>query len=420
MNQIYHEYQKVLGKLFLKSRGLGSDFKLERMEKALFKLCNPHTRYPTIHIAGTNGKGSVSTKTAYALQLQGFKVGLYTSPHIRSLCERIQINRAPISYEKFLKAYQFVTEQVPVEEMGLTFFEIVTLIAFFLFHEEKVDIAVIEVGLGGRLDATNLIHPLVSVITSIGFDHVAQLGGTLEAITREKAGIIKHNTPTVIGPSVPFEIVNTICQEKNSALHQVTFKSDYDQENSMVAAKVLSLMPKPFQLTDEIIQKAIQVRPSCRFEEVPGVFPSIILDVAHNPQGIERLLEMLEKRFPGLPYVAVFAASKEKEISQMLSMLVQKSALCIYTTNPEAPRLLSSEELYEKAVLLGIPKEKIAMAPTVESALMTYAIPYAQKYSIPIIVTGSFFIMGKVRQILGYTEFDDPIFSNEAFIKLIN
>src|SRR6186713_2513343 len=182
-------------------------------------LNNPHQKFKSIHVAGTNGKGSVSHMLAAILQTAGYKTGLYTSPHLKDFRERIKVNGNEIS-EKFIAAF---TEKIKplIEKIEPSFFEITVAMAFDYFAEQKVDVAVVEVGLGGRFDSTNIITPDLSVITNIGWDHMNILGDSLEEIAFEKAGIIKENIPVVVGETIPITkpIFEKIAAEKNSELH---------------------------------------------------------------------------------------------------------------------------------------------------------------------------------------------------------
>ncbi|MGR3952047.1 MAG: Mur ligase family protein [Chlamydia sp.] len=436
IDQFFDEtaYYEAINWLFQRSRGLGAHFELGCMERALKLpfLQSPHRQYPTIHVAGTNGKGSVSTKIARGLELQGYRVGLYTSPHISSLCERIQVNRIPISPSQFLEIFQRVRKIIPFDSLNLTFFEIVTLLAFQLFCDEKIDIAVFEAGLGGRLDATNVIDPILSIITSIGLDHVEQLGNSIEKITREKGGIIKPNVPVVIGPSVPIDIIESIAQEKMALLHIVSQKGMlYDAENSAIASCALQNLPSQFQATAAQIEEACQIRPPCRFERVTknilnrstyqavsSFSQPLILDVAHNSDGVHQLCRMFEREYPGGKAVLLFSASREKDVVLMLQILSKQiGMLFVFPNIPSMPRLFSSEELYEQALRASIPKDQILQSASLEEALISYALPNAENRSIPIIVTGSFFIMGEIRSIVGYRDYTDSLFSNEASIR---
>lgn len=313
----------------IKSMKLG----LEGMLKIDAALGFPSKAYPTIHIAGTNGKGSVATKIASALQFAGNKVGLFTSPHISCITERIQINGEQISPSDLKKL------SLP----GLTFFETVTMAAFRYFAEQKVDIAVIEVGLGGRLDATNIITPILSIITSIDFDHMEYLGNSLEAIAREKAGIIKPGVPYILGPRVPYIEGEKVC-----------CYGSYEEENRAIAERACEILG--------IAPKGLDITPPCRFQRIGKV----ILDVAHNPAGLKRVLERIEG-----PFTALAAFSKNPD--PMIELL--QSAEELYLTRVEHERVL-------------FPAGKGIIEPDFEKA-------FARAYACAktLLVTGTFFMM---------------------------
>ena len=279
---------------------------LEAMTRIDASFGYPSRAFASVHVAGTNGKGSVSTKIAKGLELSGKRVGLYTSPHISCMSERISINGTPIPLS--------ILESLWMPK--LTFFESMTLAAFRYFAAQKVDIAVIEVGLGGRLDATNIINPILSVITSIDFDHQEYLGHTLEAIAKEKAGIIKPGVPVVMGP----EVKPRHCFPKE---HWVETRGSYEDENRAIAKKALELLKVPVQGLDAL--------PPCRFQKVGKV----IFDGAHNPAGLKRTLERIER-----PFSCLAAFSKNpKEMRELLQV-----AEPLIVTQVDHERILPGDE----------------------------------------------------------------------------
>lgn len=425
-------YSEALQWLFQRSKGLGAKYDLVRMEKASALLGFPERSFRTAHVGGTNGKGSVTTKIARALQSAGYKVGLYTSPHIRSCTERIQVSGKAILPEKFLSLLQTICSKVSVEELGLTFFEIMTLIAFLAFQQEQVDVAVIEVGLGGRLDATNIIQPCLSIITSIGLDHTDLLGDTIEKITLEKAGIIKPSTPIVIGPQVNIKIISSIAAMRDAPLHHVekVFES-FDDENSEIAYESLLILRALFPRLDErSITYGISQRPPCRCEKVPSdlvsealnrgqgiASPLVYMDVAHNPDGIKRLLKTLEKENgESSRYLFIVGASKEKDLDEMLHLLLPKSQLLIATQAQNSQRAFLPEQIVERARDAGFSQELVVSCASVRESI-DVGLSNAFDSKCPLVITGSFFIMGEARKAFGYQEFEDPIVVNEASIK---
>lgn len=352
----------------------------------------PEKQFSTVHIAGTNGKGSVATKMAKGLQLSGKKVGLYTSPHISSFRERIKINGEMIDESSFVKHL----ERLFAIDIKATFFEYATFLAFLYFAEQKVDYAVIETGLGGRLDATNVIMPTLSVITSISYDHTEFLGTSLEQIAYEKAGIIKHYSPLVIGPKADFDIIKTFARVQESPLYQVTgIYKTYDEENSAIAKKGLQVLG----LSEEVIEKGIAVRPPCRVEKIGNV----ILDVAHNTDGLTELFRVIgDQKLP-----IVFGLSKTKDIAGCLA-IIKEHGSHFYPVEAPNGRGLPVDQLKDMMYRSGFKEEEISVLPSIEEAVRM-----ARMSGEQILVCGTFFIMAPVRQALGIVEPRDPYDTNE-------
>eukprot|EP00475_Leptophrys_vorax_P035755 TRINITY_DN5936_c0_g2_i1.p1 TRINITY_DN5936_c0_g2~~TRINITY_DN5936_c0_g2_i1.p1 ORF type:complete len:452 (+),score=137.99 TRINITY_DN5936_c0_g2_i1:32-1387(+) len=295
------------------------DLGLDRMFALMNALGNPQNALPTIHVAGTNGKGSVATKIASALHAQGYRVGLYTSPHISTFRERIVVygedddekllSRLVLPRSNIISkhAVELLLPQVIhcAAAEKASYFEIVTAFAFKVFQHLKCDISVIEVGLGGRLDATNVIEkPQLAVVTSIGLDHVRFLGNTIDKIAREKAGIIKKDCPVVIGPCVPLETVLEAAEESQAKyVVQVSTSDDDDDDggrtggfervNQRIAEKCLEVLTTetPFKVSEQAVAIGLQKRPACRAEKFEvNSSVTALLDVGHNPSAIEKLL----------------------------------------------------------------------------------------------------------------------------------
>ena len=294
-------YIKLIDTLFsFAKRGCTTFEAFRRFDQA---LKSPHRSFRSVHVAGTNGKGSVATKIAEGLKLDGFRVGLYTSPHISSVRERICVNGEMISEESVCSLLPPILREVTEQ---LSFFDLLTALAFTHFQQSKVDWAVIEVGLGGRLDPTNVIFPQLSVITSIGYDHMAILGSTLEEIAKEKGGIVKTGVPLIVGPTAaPF-----FPDAQMVAAPTVPF---YDAENSLIAQEALHHL----NVSKAVIAKAILIRPPCRFEQVGDV----ILDVAHNVDGFRKLIEALQFHFPNETFHFIVGFSQDKESEKCLALI---------------------------------------------------------------------------------------------------
>ncbi len=292
----------------------------ERMRALDQRLSHPHHSFKSIHIAGTNGKGSVSLKIASVLENLGYKVGLYTSPHIWCYRERIQINGQMISETLASKLLGRVFDP------NLSFFDCLTAIAFLYFAEEKVDFAVIETGLGGRFDATNIITPILSIITSIGYDHMAILGRSLEEIAFEKGGIVKPNIPIVVGSSASSFFPNAV---------HVPSQATYEIENRLIAKYALAQLGIS-------LEKGLEKTPFCRFQKIG----SIIFDAAHNPPAFIKLKEALKLHFPGKKFPFYLVFSKDKEWQNCVS-IISDIASCIAMIKSSHPYLNQTYPGYE-------------------------------------------------------------------------
>ncbi len=349
-------------------------------------LEKPQNDYPTIHVAGTNGKGSVSLKMATALQLSGYKVGLYTSPHIHSLRERILVQGEPISEEYFCKRVEEILSFAKQENLEISFFDAMTFLGFKYFQEEKVDVAVIEAGIGGKYDCTNLINPCLSVITSISWDHRDYLGSTLEEIAEQKAGIIKYKTPVVVGPRVCFTSINQRAAELDAPFFSVKEESSfYDVENTALALLGLKHIASQFTLSDNAIEKGIAVRPPCRFEKRGNV----IFDVAHNEDGIRKLLDAIQLHFPGQPFHVLLGMSKDKELKTCLNLIGAKAEV-IHLVKAPSPRGASVEELQQ--ILNSLCHDHFRAYSTIQEGMK-----HAQGEAELLIVCGSFYIMDEAK-----------------------
>ena len=334
-------------------------------------LGNPENDIKFIHVAGTNGKGSTSHLLASVLQEAGYKVGLYTSPHLRDFRERIKIISPEVSgeiSEEFV--CEFIEKHIDFFKANeLSFFEMTVGLAFEYFKKEKVDIAIIEVGLGGRLDSTNIITPLISVITNIGKDHVQFLGNTLEAIAKEKAGIIKNNIPVVIGEytsetkpvfiakatttnSEIFFASDTISNDYPSDL-----KGDYQISNKKTAIQTLRLLNSipGFEISENDIKYGfLNVGKNTglqgRWQQLNRA-PKTICDTAHNKHGLQIVLNQLEKEeFDTLHFV--FGVVNDKDLNEILP-LFPKNAI-YYFCKPNMPRGLDAKILEQKSVEFGL------------------------------------------------------------------
>ncbi len=349
------------------------------------RLNHPHKKYHTIHIAGTNGKGSTSHLLAAILQKSGYKTGLYTSPHLIDFRERIRVNGQMVSEDYVVS---FVNEHIEFfNQIHPSFFEVTTAMAFDYFAREEVDVAVIEVGLGGRLDCTNIITPDLSIITNISFDHTALLGNTLSAIAKEKAGIIKPNVPVVIGETVP-ETKSVFVEKAQSEQAPVIF---VEEENPILHAELLDSGKWKFETEDypqligelgglaqeknaatvlcaiKILNKKIYKIPInavcegfVNVVEITGLqgrwqrietSPQVILDTGHNVGGIQFVVKQLKKEKQNQLHI-VIGMVNDKDVDSVLSIL-PKDAI-YYFTKASIPRAMNEKMLEEKAKYFGL------------------------------------------------------------------
>lgn len=391
-------------------------------------LGNPETKIRFVHVAGTNGKGSVSHMLASILQTQGYKTGLYTSPHLTDFRERVKINGIMISEQEVMDFIQKISPVI--EQYEPSFFEITVALAFDHFAAQKVDIAVIETGLGGRLDSTNIIQPLLSVITNIGLDHVQLLGDTLPKIAAEKAGIIKAGIPVVIGETqeatAPVFIAKAKEQQAPLTFADQVFHVEnwYYQDALLVAEVSKNAAVDHYRYQLELsgayqVKNLLTVLEACRQLRNAGIIlgeaslekglahtkklnglhgrwetihrsPVVILDVAHNEDGMRQVLSQLELT-PYRKLHLVLGMVKDKDVDAVLSML--PVAASYYFTNAKLPRALPAAELMEKAGAQGLSGTQW---PGVNEALEAAK---AQAHADDLIlVCGSIFLVGEVKR----------------------
>lgn len=364
-------------------------------------LENPQDKFKSIHVAGTNGKGSSSHMLASILQEAGYKVGLYTSPHLKDFRERIKIDGEVVS-KKFVKGF-IAKYRSFFEYNKLSFFEMTVGMAFSYFEEEKVDIAVIEVGLGGRLDSTNIITPEVALITNIGMDHTQFLGDTLEKIALEKAGVIKSNVPVIISETqaetkMIFNLIahqlksNIVFADVEPALgYQTDLLGDYQQRNiNGVVACIHQL--KNFEVSEAAISKGLQnvVKNTGLMGrwQVLQQHPLVVCDTAHNKEGLQLVLKQVEKQsFEKLHVVLGFV--KDKDVRSVLTLFPKDAHY--YFVKPAIPRGMEADQLRELAEEQGL-KGKVCKSV---SKGLKKALKNANEQDM-IYVGGSTFVVAEV------------------------
>jgi dihydrofolate synthase/folylpolyglutamate synthase len=421
-------YKQCLKEMYALRR-FGIKLGLSTIQHILAELDNPHKKFKSIHIAGTNGKGSVAIMLANMLRLSGFRVGLYTSPHLIHFNERIVIDGTPISDDQVVNLYQTV-KKVQKPDRELTFFEYTTAMAFHEFAEQKVDFAIIETGMGGRLDATNVIDPLVTIITTIGLDHQLYLGKKISEIAFEKAGIIKQCCPLITDVSKPkaLEVILDCAQKKYAPVYQLgkqmRFRHAKDEFiysglkyhwrqlkcalNGQHQIRNASLAICAYELVVDKQASWNAVHEGLKTVQWPGRLeiisqkPLIVIDGAHNFMAIKALVKYLDKTLDGRPLTLILAVLDDKPYQKML-----KNLLCIaknvIITQPKIERSLDPKILsdyvssYVKNVQI-IPKVVDAYNQTVKNA----------KPSEAICITGSLYLVGEVKAAL--SEKTDEIF----------
>jgi dihydrofolate synthase/folylpolyglutamate synthase len=411
------DLEKSLNKLY-SLHTFGIKLGLDNVRNFLTLLGKPHNKIKTIHIAGSNGKGSTAAFTASILQEMKFKVGLYTSPHFSRFNERIKINGKEISDERIAK---FIHDyERNIDMFKLTFFETTTALAFQYFSEEKVDYGVIETGLGGRLDATNLINPLSAIITSISLEHTEILGSTIEKIVQEKAGIIKDGINVFIGklPENAESIIEEKCSqkkcelyklkdyiiEKNNSLELYTeeleldewimpLKGKYQKYNAALAALAVSktLDYDNFRVIEHGIKNVIKNTGLQGRYEFFNTKPDIIFDSAHNPEGITNFLSEFNRDKPKYSHsTLLFGVMKDKAIKEMLT-LVRASFDEILITDIDYERACKISEL-----------KKIADAINLNVNIITNPAEYVAAFkeenpSKCLVVLGSMYLLGAIK-----------------------
>jgi dihydrofolate synthase/folylpolyglutamate synthase len=395
-------------------------FGLKSIRALLSHLGSPQKSYKTILIGGTNGKGSTAAMTASILHSAGYKVGLYTSPHLVDVRERIAINGKKISRKEFERTIAYVKNRML---QPVTYFEFLTAVAFVHFQNQNIDIAVLEVGLGGRLDATNVCNPLVSIITNIGFDHTGYLGDTLESIACEKAGIIKQNGVclTAATQNKVVKVFKEACLRRHAKLCRlgrdikikiqkdglftyqgfnhhlknikIPLRGHHQLSNAALALAAIELCEnKGFIVDDVAIYAGLENTCWEARLEVLQENPVFLLDGAHNPSGIDSLCRSLKKDFSYRNLILIFGALADKDYKAMLKKIIPFASRII-VTNIKTKRAVPAIELMAVVKKMGYPA---IVAENVSHAIER-AMALAKKQDM-ICATGSFYLAGEIKQ----------------------
>lgn len=397
---------------------------LERITHICKQLGNPQKNYKVIHVGGTNGKGSVCRFLQSILTLSGYKVGVYTSPHLQRFSERFVIDNKEISESDvvlLVEKVKTIVDEMIKDNNTPTFFEIVTAMAFQYFSDKNVDFAVAEVGLGGRYDATNIVDPIVTVITNVSLEHQKVLGDKIENITFEKAGIIKEGVPVVTGANgKTLNVIQKVAKEKKSSVTVINNSSwkkisggvdwqeflvngslkDYNVKTSMIGkfqgenialslVTIESLQMNGVYVTDESITEGIEKTTNPGRMEIAGFEPMILLDGAHNITGINSLKKTLEEDFVYERLILVLGILSDKSVQEMLDIITPIADIIIVTKSHNK-RACSPSELKEM-----IDEKEVVVKDEIFEA-MDYAKKIAKKQDL-ICITGSLFTVGEAK-----------------------
>lgn len=418
------DYRQSIIFLFSLQR-FGIKLGLKNIKTLLSLLDNPHKKLRCIHIAGTNGKGSTAAFLQSILEHSGYRAGLFTSPHLVNFTERIRINDAEIARKRVVQLVRLIRDICRQNGLeNITFFEFVTALAFTYFAAEKADPVVVETGMGGRLDATNVIRPLVTVITSISLEHQLYLGNTLGAIAGEKAGIIKKNTPLVTGARQPvvIKLFAEQCRKLNAPLYllgkdirctrtgaaainyrgldadlknvQPGLAGDHQIRNAGLALGAAELLRRRgLSITQEAMRKGLQQARWPGRLELVRLRPSIVLDGAHNPEAWTALRKALKKYFRYNRLFMVIGVMQDKDIARMIETLTPDAHTVIFC-KPKMDRAAGEKDIARFAA--AIPAEKVFWVDDTAAAVRK-----ARALALPddlICVTGSLFTVGEARE----------------------
>ena len=416
----YTDYERWVRRLYQTNLFHPVKLGLENTHRLYDALGKPLEDIPVIHIAGTNGKGSVALKTAKVLEGLNKKVGLFTSPHVSSFRERMQVNGELIAEQEVVEWLPKIYDACVQHDIPATFFEITTALAFCFYRARGCDYVVLETGLGGRLDATNVLSsPAISVITSIGLEHTRILGDTIELIAKEKGGIIKEGRPVVVGPHVPHDVLRQCAADKKAGAYYISDDvlgaplpsediSDYDVENSRIVRATLKVLQDEKILPpipDEVVSNGVAQRPPCRFEIVETADGlSVVLDVAHNPPAMEYMVRKLKQTLPNDKFRVVVGMSSDKDLKQCGDFIlgaVDGESSRIHLVQAAHPRAASLEAILEATNLQDSVYDFNDRSITRQ---IQRALNMAKESRETLVVCGSVFIMAEAREALGFDE----------------
>jgi dihydrofolate synthase/folylpolyglutamate synthase len=437
MSYKLRHYSEAIDHLYNLQKG-GIKLGLANTRKMLSLLGNPQISFKSVHIAGTNGKGSTAEAVASILRESGFRVGLYTSPHLVSFTERIRIDGQKISTEDVVELTAYIRGILDGTDINPTFFEFVTVMALFYFASRNIDWAVLETGMGGRFDSTNVIIPAVSVITNISIDHSEFLGNDLTDITAEKAGIIKPHVPvvTAAGDKRSVSILSDTAESLDSEIHiygrhfssrivsmnnastvfdyrgfsdfrglTIPLLGRHQSYNASLAIRTCEILRAgSISISQSSISSGLlNVNAEGRFERI-SENPLVIIDSAHNPAAADTLADTIDGLLPGRRIILVIGVMKDKNVREILRPLM-KCAETVILTRPEGERAASPEELHAMTKDLQNSAEVTGLKLILKTASVAEAIRVAEREwseKSVIIVTGSFYTTGEAKEALGH------------------
>jgi dihydrofolate synthase/folylpolyglutamate synthase len=404
-----HEAYRSAVEFLYDLRLFGAKFGLENTFKLAALAGNPQNKLRFIHVAGTNGKGSTCAMLESIYRAAGLRVGLFTSPHLVSFRERIQVNRELISEADVVRLVNEIKpllQEFPADHHP-TFFEVVTVMALEYFAEQKCDLVIWETGLGGRLDATNIVTPLASVITNIGLDHQQWLGDTVEKIAAEKAGIIKPRVPIITSAeSEALRVIENVSNEKKAPLTVVThclalfnlpLLGEHQQTNATLAVATVNALQKQIPVSEEKIRKGLaRVRWPGRMQLITTTSgQKILLDGAHNPDGAEALRATIQSAFPGAKPAIIFGVFHDKDFASMCHALAPLADKIFLTP-------IHSERSEEPEKLIAACREANPHAAIQICSLLAEAIERTAHESF-VVITGSLYLVGEAMELLHLT-----------------
>ncbi len=411
-------YGQTLAELYALATDRGPDLRLARVRQVLAHVGSPEQRLPVIHIGGTNGKGSTAALLDAVLRRAGYRVGLYTSPHLIDFRERIRIDGRPMAEAEVVERARVLRSIVARTGTPLAFFEVVTVMAFDAFARAQVDVAVLEVGLGGRLDATNVGASVATAITSIGYDHQEYLGTTLLAIAREKGGIMRPGVPTVVGPVPPpaertllaqaravgapvalygrdygvadaGEGFDVVAGDRRWSDLRVGLRGRFQRINAATAVLLLQRLQERFPVTDGELREGLRAVSWPGRMDVVSIEPLVVLDGAHNPSAARALRDELGRVLSGRRLRLVYGAMRDKDWGEMWTALRPLVADAI-VTQPRTPRSAAADAI-ARAIGRDVPVRVIQDPEAAVAAALETSAP-----DDAVLVTGSLFLVGDV------------------------